>query len=90
VKLTVKISPNAKKSEIIGFDNSILKIKIQAPPIDGKANEELVRFLSKEWNISKSKIQILKGESSKIKVLEVPNSVSLPPLNPLLTKDGID
>lgn len=72
MKLTVKILPNSKKSEIIGYENEILKIKIKAPPLEGKANEELIRFLSKKWKIPKSKIKIMKGLTSKIKILELP------------------
>jgi uncharacterized protein (TIGR00251 family) len=73
LKLTVKITPNAKKSEIVGFENSILKVKIAAAPVDGKANEALVKFLAKEWKIPKTSIQFLHGESSRTKVIEVPD-----------------
>ncbi|MBF0105492.1 MAG: YggU family protein [Deltaproteobacteria bacterium] len=74
MKLTVKITPNSKKSEIMGWEGALLKIKIQAPPLEGKANTELVRFLSKQWGISKSSIHILSGETSRIKTLEIPDT----------------
>lgn len=48
-----------------------LKVHLKAPPVDGKANEELIKFLSKEWKIPKSKILILKGLMSKNKIVEV-------------------
>lgn len=64
----IKISPNAKKNEIIKTESEV-KIKITAQPIDGKANKALVEFLSKEFKIPKTSIQILKGETSKEKTL---------------------
>jgi uncharacterized protein (TIGR00251 family) len=67
VIISLYILPNAPKSQVIGEHNGALKIKIQAPPVDGKANEEIVRFLSKKLEISKSKIEILKGDKSKLK-----------------------
>lgn len=79
MKLKLRIIPNAKKSEIIGWlDLQTLKIKIASPPVDGKANEELIRFLVKIWNLKRSQIQILSGESSRDKIVEVPDAVSLP------------
>lgn len=67
--LTFKISPNAKKNEIIKDDNGNIKIKITAQPIDGKANKCLIEFLSKQFKIPKTSIKILKGETSKDKTV---------------------
>lgn len=64
----IKISPNAKKNEIIKEDTGV-KIKITAQPIDGKANKTLVEFLSKNFKIPKTSIKILKGETSKNKTI---------------------
>lgn len=69
VKISLFVQPNAPKSEIIGPYNNALKIKIHAPPVDGKANTEIQNFLSKVLDISKSKIEILKGDKSKIKTV---------------------
>ncbi|MBU0506604.1 MAG: DUF167 domain-containing protein [bacterium] len=74
-KLNIKILPNAKKNEIVQFENNTLKIRITAPPVDGKANETLIKFLSKEWKIAKSQINILKGLTSRQKTIEVPDCV---------------
>lgn len=65
---TIKISPNAKKNEIIKTEDGI-KIKITAQPIDGKANKGLIEFLSKTFKIPKTSIQIVKGETSKEKTI---------------------
>lgn len=64
----IKISPNAKKNEII-HEGEFVKIKITAQPIDGKANKALVEFLSKYFKIPKTSIKILKGETSKEKTV---------------------
>lgn len=64
----LKISPNASKNEIIKTPDGV-KIKITSQPIDGKANKCLVEFLSKQFKIPKSSIDIIRGETSKEKTL---------------------
>ncbi len=64
----IKISPNASKNEIIKTDDGV-KIKITAQPIDGKANKALLEFLSKEFKVPKTSIEISKGLSSKDKTI---------------------
>ncbi len=69
--LNIHLCPNAKKNEINGlFDNKI-KISITAQPIDGKANEALIKFLSKQFHISKSSIEIIKGLTSRDKTVAI-------------------
>ncbi len=68
-KITVKITPRASKNEIVGELAGMLKIKLKAPPVDGEANKELIKFLSKEWKIPKSKIKIVKGLTSRTKTI---------------------
>lgn len=66
--VNLRISPNAKKNEIIK-DGDIIKVKITALPIDGKANKALVEFFAKNFKIPKTSIAILKGETSKEKTI---------------------
>ena len=66
--VNLRISPNAKKNEIIK-DGDIIKVKITALPIDGKANKALVEFFAKNFKIPKTSIEILKGETSKEKTI---------------------
>ena len=68
IVVNLKISPNAKKNEIIK-DGDIIKVKITAQPIDGKANKALIEYLSKNFKIPKTSIKILKGETSKDKTV---------------------
>jgi len=71
--LSVKVVPNASKNEIVGFEGDYLKIRIKAPPEKDKANVELIRFLAKKLKISRSDITLLKGRTSKLKLLEIEN-----------------
>lgn len=63
-----KISPNSSKNEIIKTEEGI-KIKITAQPIDGKANKALVEYLSKEFKVPKTYIEIVKGTTTKEKTV---------------------
>jgi len=68
VIVTIKISPNAKKNEIIKTESET-KIKITSQPVDGKANKSVIEFLSKTFKIPKTSIEIIKGETSKEKTV---------------------
>ena len=64
----LKIVPNSSKNEII-LEDEFIKVKVTAQPIENKANKALVEFLSKQFKISKSCIEILKGDTSKEKTI---------------------
>lgn len=70
--LNLRISPNASKNMFI-IEDSGLKVKITAQPIDGKANKALIEFLSKQFKIPKSYFEIIKGETSKEKTILIKN-----------------
>ena len=82
VKLAVKVSPGAKKSEVLGWEEDypgvgrVLRLRIAAPPVDGKANKEITAFLSKLLGVPKSAIDIAHGSSGRIKLLELPDDVA--------------
>lgn len=69
--LKVRVIPNASKSEIIGEFDGALKVKIAAPPVDGAANAELVKFLSKKIGVAKSALEIVSGQTSKNKQVKI-------------------
>lgn len=76
--LNLYIQPGASRSEISGEHDGRLKIKIKARPVDGEANENLIEFLSDVLKISKAKIHLISGESSRQKVILVelsPNEI---------------
>ena len=64
----LKIVRNSCKNEII-LEDEFIKVKVTAQPIENKANKALIEFLSKQFKIPKTKIQILKGETSKEKTV---------------------
>jgi len=69
--IDVKLKPNAKNNEILGFKDGVLQIRVKDAPIEGKANKALVKLLAKRLKIAKSCIKIKSGEMSKIKRLIV-------------------
>ena len=71
IRISVQIIPNAKKSEVIGVLDDALKIRLQAQPIEGKANEALVRFLADMLSLPKSAVVITHGHTNRRKVIEV-------------------
>jgi uncharacterized protein (TIGR00251 family) len=76
-QLVVRVTPNARKSEILNWGadekgRAVLLLKLAAPPVDGKANAELVRFLAETLRCPRSEIKLLRGEGSRQKVLEIP------------------
>jgi uncharacterized protein (TIGR00251 family) len=71
VRLRVQVTPNAKKSEIVGVQDGALKIKLQAQPIEGKANDALVRFLAGLLGVPRRTVTLTHGATSRLKVLEV-------------------
>lgn len=73
VIVNVRVIPRASKSEIVGVHDGALKIRISAPPVDGAANVEIVRFLAKTFGVSKSDVFILSGETSKNKRIKIAN-----------------
>jgi uncharacterized protein len=77
--LHCQLQPSAANDEITGLYGSRLKIRITAPPVDGKANEHLVKWLSKLFKVPKSHIAILHGESGRQKTLLIRTPPQLPP-----------
>jgi uncharacterized protein (TIGR00251 family) len=67
----VYLQPKSSKNEIVGLYRDGIKIKVTAPPVEGKANEVLIRFLARELNVSPSCIEILKGYHSREKTLRI-------------------
>jgi uncharacterized protein len=72
MRLTIRVSPNASKTEIAGREGGILRIRLAAPPVDGKANEKLIEFLADEFDVPKSSVRIVSGGTSKTKIVELP------------------
>jgi uncharacterized protein (TIGR00251 family) len=71
ITLTLHIQPGAKKTEFAGLHGDALKIRLAAPPVDGKANEALVKFVAETLKLPKSAVNLKSGQTSRRKVLEV-------------------
>jgi hypothetical protein len=71
ISFSIKVLPRSSRCEIAGIQDDTLKIKITAPPVEGLANEECIRFLSKQLSISKSRIRIVSGHQSRKKIVHV-------------------
>ena len=69
--LTIQVQPNARRNEVLGFTEGILRLKIAAPPVEGKANKKVVSYLSKVLDVAKREITIERGHTSKIKVVSI-------------------
>lgn len=69
--LAVHAQPGAKRSGIAGLHGERLKIRVAAPPLDGRANEALEAFLAERLGVPRSKVRVLKGQQSRAKLVEV-------------------
>jgi uncharacterized protein (TIGR00251 family) len=69
VRISVQVHPGAKRNEIVRVEDSVWHLKIAAPPTEGKANKELIEFLSEILDISKSRITIERGTTSRRKLI---------------------
>ena len=69
--LSVHVTPNAKMNAITGCKENVWHIKIAAPPADGKANEELIKFFSSAINLHKNALCVIKGQTSRNKLISV-------------------
>lgn len=68
---TVRVVPRASRSEIVGEHNGALRVRLAAPPVDGAANEELIRLLAIALGVGRSAVEIVTGHTSKTKTLRV-------------------
>jgi uncharacterized protein (TIGR00251 family) len=73
ITLTLHIQPGAKKTEVAGQYGDALKIRLAAPPVDGKANAALLGFVAERLGLAKSAVTLKSGHTSRRKVLEVVN-----------------
>lgn len=70
-RLAVWVLPRSSRTGVAGMHGEAVKIRLTAPPVDGAANEELIRFLSDTLDVPRSSVSIVSGESGRSKVIEV-------------------
>jgi uncharacterized protein (TIGR00251 family) len=70
-RLTVKVHPRARRSALAGRLGDVWKLALAAPPVDGKANDECVRFFAALAGVPRSRVRIVMGLTSRLKVVEI-------------------
>lgn len=87
MKLALKVSPGAKRSELLGWEEDypgvgrVLRLRIAAPPVEGKANKAVLEFLAARLGLPKSALSLLHGSSGRLKLVELPDGTDLAPLD---------
>jgi len=76
--LQLRVQPRASRDEIVGAHGDALKVRITAPPVDGQANEHLLRFLAKSFAVPRSRISLEQGASGRVKRVTVCSPQRLP------------
>jgi len=71
IVLTLHVQPSAKRSEFAGAHGDALKLKLAAPPVEGKANAELIRFIAAAFGVPRRNVELVRGETSRAKMVRV-------------------
>lgn len=71
--IKIKVIPGASENKIIGMWQDMLKLKVTAQPEDGKANKACIELISKKFGIPRNKVRLLKGHTSREKLIEIPS-----------------
>ena len=77
VTLSIRIQPRASKNEIVAREGGGFKIRLTAPPVDGAANEALIRFLADALSVPKSQVEIVSGHTSRDKVVRISGAAAI-------------
>lgn len=88
-KISLLVYPNATRNEVSGLTKGILRVKVAAPPIKGKANKELIAFLGQLLDVSRGSINIIKGHTSRNKLVAI-NGLSQEEVTKRLSSCGGD
>jgi uncharacterized protein (TIGR00251 family) len=71
VRIQLLVQPRASRTEVVGLYGEALKIRVAAPPVDGAANEAIIRFFADRLDVSRSRVHLTKGASGRRKVVEI-------------------
>ena len=70
-KISLRVYPGAARNEVVEFTDGLWRVKVAAPPVKGKANRELIAYLSQRLNVGKDALNIIQGFTSRNKVVAV-------------------
>jgi uncharacterized protein (TIGR00251 family) len=85
-RVTVRVTPRASRNEIQRWDGDVLRVRVTAPPADGKANDAVLALLAKVLRLPKSSIKLVSGGSSRTKIVEL-DGVAEPEIRARLAGD---
>jgi uncharacterized protein len=71
VRLGIHVQPRASRNEIVGAHGEALKVRLTSPPVEGAANDALVKFLAETFAVARGAVRILAGEHSRSKIVEI-------------------
>jgi uncharacterized protein (TIGR00251 family) len=71
VEISLRVHPNAARNGVVGFADGVWRVKIAAPPVEGRANGELITFLARKLGLSKGSLTIIRGHTSRNKVIAI-------------------
>lgn len=71
VRLRVRAQPRAARTEVVGEHDGALRIRLAAPPVDGEANRELIRFLARTLGVTQAQVSVRSGASGRTKLVEI-------------------
>jgi len=70
-RLTLKVTPGAPRDEVVGEHGDAVRVKLQAPPVDGKANKALLKFLAGRLGLRPAQLRIVTGETARLKIVAI-------------------
>lgn len=71
IRLGVHVQPRSSRNQIVGEQEGCLKVKLTAPPVEGEANQALINFLARSLDIPKKNVVLVKGDTSRHKIIEI-------------------
>jgi len=71
VEIDLWVQPRASKTAVVGLQGDAIKVRVAAPPVDGRANTELVRFLAKRLGVPRSAVEMVRGEKGRRKTVRI-------------------
>ncbi len=89
ITFSVRVQPRASRSGMAGEMDGVLKVRLNSPPVDGEANDELVRLLAKIFSIPRARISLLSGQTSRSKLIRL-EGVSAESFEKIIKSTGED
>lgn len=86
-RVAVRVAPRASHSEILGWEGDVVRVRIAAPPVDGKANDALIRLLAEALHVPTRRVTVVAGAGSRTKLVEI-EGIDAVTVVRLLGRDG--